>query len=143
MSTAAPAEHLTGLLLTLADRTLLLPNAAVAELVPCREIRPLPVQPDWCLGQVAWRDLRLPLISFEALSSGSAAQFDGDRHARVAILNALGGRERVRFLALLIRSIPRSLRITLELGAVAYEGGTARIPDLIGVEERLAAAGVF
>ncbi len=52
MSTAAPAEHLTGLLLTLADRTLLLPNAAVAELVPCREIRPLPVQPDWCLGQV-------------------------------------------------------------------------------------------
>jgi chemosensory pili system protein ChpC len=148
-------ETLTGLLLSLTDRTLLLPNAAIAELVPYRPVARLANQPDWCLGQVGWRDLRLPLLSFEA-ASGASFQFDrNNTGARVAIINALGGREHVRFLAILVQGIPRSMRVTaelqsadaplapLELAAVQHQGGVAKIPDLIALEEKLAEIGII
>ena len=144
---------LTGLLVPLADRTLLLPNVAVAELIAYRA--PQEVQrnaPSWFLGQVAWRDLMLPLLSFEAASGGQAEV--GSR-ARVVILNALGGRDHVKFIALLVQGIPRSIKVDaslaradaplapLELDAVNLGDIQARIPDLIGLEQKLADAGLI
>ena len=65
MSRNTPAnptpDSLTGLLLPLSDRTLLLPNVAVAELIAYRNPQVAAGLPQWYLGQVAWRDLRLPL----------------------------------------------------------------------------------
>ncbi|OCX12003.1 chemotaxis protein [Stutzerimonas xanthomarina] len=144
-------SSLTGLLVPLADRTLLLPNVAVAELVPYRAPRTAEGAPSWFLGQVAWRDLSLPLLSFEAASNGVAAPDSG---ARVAILNALGGREHVKFIALLVQGIPRSVKVDaslarsdvalapLELDTVNLGDVQARIPDLIALEQKLADAGL-
>ena len=82
------ANSLTGLLVPLSDRTLLVPNVAVAELIPYRAPQVSAGMPAWFLGQVAWRDLRLPLLSFEAASDGQPQVGAG---ARVVVLNALGG----------------------------------------------------
>lgn len=57
------ASSLTGLLLPLSDRALLVPNVALAELIPYRAPQASPGLPAWLLGQIAWRDLRLPLLS--------------------------------------------------------------------------------
>lgn len=142
-------SSLTGLVVPLADRTLLLPNVAVAELIPYRAPPAMTGMPAWFLGQVAWRDLSLPLLSFEAASGGQAVTGGG---ARIAILNALGGRANVKFIALLVQGIPRSLRITedlpradtelapLELAAVKVDDAVLRIPDLEGLEQLLADA---
>jgi len=146
------ASSITGLLVPLADRTLLLPNVAVAELIPYRA--PQAVQgnaPAWFLGQVPWRDLMLPLLSFEA---ASGSQVEAGSRARVVILNALGGRDHVKFIALLVQGIPRSIKVdaslsrsdvplaSLELDAVNLGDVQARIPDLIGLEQKLADAGL-
>ena len=155
MSRNTPAnptpDSLTGLLLPLSDRTLLLPNVAVAELIAYRNPQVAAGLPQWYLGQVAWRDLRLPLLSFEAASSGEQQPVLGSS-ARVVVINALGGRPHVKFLALLVQGIPRSVRLdanlastaaplaALELAAVDIGGETARIPDLAGLEEKLADA---
>lgn len=153
ITTQDAVNSITGLLVPLADRTLLLPNVAVAELIPYRT--PQAVQsnaPAWFLGQVPWRDLLLPLLSFEAASGGQAET--GSR-ARVVILNALGGRDHVKFIALLVQGIPRSIKIdaslsrsdaplaSLELEAVNLGDIQARIPDLIGLEQKLADAGLI
>ncbi|MDF3932998.1 chemotaxis protein CheW [Pseudomonas citronellolis] len=147
----SPAS-LTGLLVPLADRTLLLPNVAVAELIAYRAPQVQPGLPAWYLGQVAWRDLRLPLLSFEA-ASGGAAQIGAG--ARVIVLNALGGRPHVKFLALLAQGIPRSAKVgpelaradaelaPLELDAVNIAGELVRIPDLLALEQKLADAGLI
>ncbi|EIK54892.1 chemotaxis protein [Stutzerimonas stutzeri TS44] len=143
---------LTGLLVPLADRTLLVPNVAVAELISYRTPQVAPGAPAWFLGQVQWRDLNLPLLSFEAASDG-AAQVGTD--ARIAVLNAVGGREHVRFIALLVQGIPRSIKVDadlaraevtlapLELEAVELGDVQARIPDLVRLEQRLADAGLI
>ncbi len=140
--------QITGLLLTLSDRLLLLPNTAVAELVAYRNVQPAENSPNWLLGQIAWRDLSLPLLSFEAASSDIPANLD---NARVVIINAIGGRPKFRFFALLIKGIPRSVRIekslqrlpdealqNLELDAVSIDGEIAKIPDLAALEQKLA-----
>ncbi len=143
---------LTGLLMPLSDRTLLLPNVAVAELIPYRAPQVTEGMPDWFLGQIAWRDLRLPLLSFEAASGGQAVVNNG---SRVAVINALGGRPLVKFIAVLVQGIPRSIKLEanlaraeavlspLELDAVQLGEAVLKIPDLIGLEQKLADAGLI
>lgn len=145
-------NSLTGLLMPLTDRTLLLPNVAVAELIPYRAPQLSAGMPSWFLGQIAWRDLRLPLLSFEAASGGQASVSSG---ARVAVINALGGRPAVKFIAVLLQGIPRSIKVgaelvradvalsPLELDAVQFGEAVLKIPDLIGLEQKLADAGLI
>ena len=142
------ASPLTGLLLTLSDRLLVLPNTAIAELVAYRQVQAAENSPNWLLGQIRWRDLNLPLLSFEAASNDAAVVTE---RARVVIVNAIGGRPQFRFFALLIQGIPRSVRIEtdllseqsemllpLELDAVIIDGEIAKIPDLAALEQKLA-----
>ncbi|MEK1938967.1 MAG: chemotaxis protein CheW [Pseudomonas sp.] len=151
-TTTSTASSITGLLVPLADRTLLLPNVAVAELIPYRAPQVTAGMPAWFLGQMAWRDLSLPLLSFEAASDGQPQIRPG---ARVAVINALGGRPNVKFLALLVQGIPRSLKVgtdlaradvplaPLELDAVSFGEAVAKIPDLLALEQMLADAGLI
>ena len=135
VATQNSTEGLTGLLVPLADRTLLLPNVAVAELIPYRAPQVSEGMPEWFLGQIAWRDLRLPLLSFEAASGGQAQVTGG---ARVAVINALGGRPKVKFIALLVQGIPRSLKVGSDLPAADVEllagQGAGDHPDTHRVE---------
>ncbi|AKN28993.1 chemotaxis protein CheW [Stutzerimonas stutzeri] len=147
------AESLTGLLMPLADRMLLVPNVAVAELIPYRAPQAVQGMPAWFLGQVQWRDLSLPLLSFEAASNGEPQPVGST--ARVAVLNAVGGRDHVKFIALLVQGIPHSIKVDaslaradvelapLELDAVNLGDMQARIPDLVGLEQKLADAGLI
>ncbi|UTW06233.1 chemotaxis protein CheW [Pseudomonas benzenivorans] len=152
LATQNSVSSLTALQVPLADRTLLLPNVAVAELIPYRAPQVSASMPAWFLGQIAWRDLRLPLLSFEAASDGQAQVGPG---SRVAVINALGGRPRVKFIALLVQGIPRSIKVDgelpradeplapLELDAVTWGEDTLKIPDLVGLEQKLADAGLI
>ena len=152
VATQNSATSLTGLLMPLTDRTLLLPNVAVAELIPYRAPQVSEGLPSWFLGQIAWRDLRLPLLSFEAASDGQATVSSG---SRVAVINALGGRPAVKFIAVLVQGIPRSIKVgaelvradvalsPLELDAVQFGDTVLKIPDLLGLEQKLADAGLI
>ena len=152
LATQNSVSSLTALQVPLADRTLLLPNVALAELVPYRAPQVSAGMPAWFLGQIAWRDLRLPLLSFEAASDGQAQVGAG---ARVAVINALGGRPKVKFIALLVQGIPRSIKVDgelaradqplapLELEAVAWGEDILKIPDLVALEQKLADAGLI
>ncbi|MFK3772524.1 chemotaxis protein CheW [Pseudomonas sp. NPDC089406] len=139
---AGQRSSLTGLLLPLGDRTLVLPNVAVAELIGQRSGACEEGEVDWHMGWVDWRQQRLPLIGFEAACGGHTPC--GER-ARVVVLNALGDTG-LRYLALLLQGIPRSCKLdsqlnyvdvplaTLEMAAVQVGEQVARVPDLAGLE---------
>jgi len=144
-------SNLTGLLLPLADRNLILPNVAVAELIDYQHGAFDLDTPPWYLGRVTWRDRHIPLLSFEA-ACGSKIVI-GDR-ARIVILNALGGRPELRFIALLVQGIPRSCKLdsqlsyvdvplcALEMAAVQVGDQVAKVPDLLALERLLESAGL-
>ncbi|MCD5995044.1 chemotaxis protein CheW [Pseudomonas sp. CDFA 602] len=142
---------LTGLILPLSDRHLLLPNVAVAELIDYQDCSAEPGAPEWYLGPIKWRDLTLPLLSFEAACGGRTRV--GGR-ARIVVLNALGERADLKFIAMLTQGIPRSCKVDsqlsyvdvplaeLELAAVQVGETVARIPDLQGLEQWLVDSGL-
>ncbi|MDD0976012.1 chemotaxis protein CheW [Pseudomonas fontis] len=142
-------SSLTGLLLPLSDRSLVLPNVAVAELIGYPPGSAAPDQAQWLMGWIDWRGQRLPLLNFEAACGEPIVV--GER-ARVVVLNALGDTPR-RFFALLVQGIPRSCKLdsqlnyvdvplsALELAAVQVGDQVARVPDLVALEQLLQTAG--
>lgn len=144
-------SNLTGLLLPLADRNLILPNVAVAELIDYQPGAFDLDSPPWYLGLVTWRDRKIPLLSFESACGNKTVI--GDR-ARIVVLNALGGRAHLKFLALLVQGIPRSYKLdsqlsyvdvplcSLEHAAVQVAEQVAKVPDLLALEELLVGAGL-
>lgn len=158
MSQAPVAGHspqtLNSLLVPLTDRSLLLPSVALAELINPQPVEPRLGTPDWYLGDIIWRDLRLPLLSFETASSGTppAPPAPG---ARIAVINAIGGRPHLKFYALLVQGIPRPQKLdsslapagaplaALELNSALVEGDVVRIPDLVALEQKLADIGLI
>jgi chemosensory pili system protein ChpC len=145
-------SNLTGLLLPLADRNLILPNVAVAELIDYQPPGTFDLDtPPWYLGLVTWRDRQIPLLSFESACGQKIVI--GER-ARIVILNALGGRPELKFIALLVQGIPRSCKLdsqlsyvdvplcSLEQAAVQVAEQVAKVPDLMALEELLVNAGL-
>jgi chemosensory pili system protein ChpC len=147
----ARLTSLTGLLIPLSDRHLLLPNVAVAELIDYQDSIADPAAPQWYLGPINWRNRSLPLLSFEA-ACGSRARVGG--RARIVVLNALGGRPDLKFIGLLTQGIPRSCKLDnqlsyvdvplseLELAAVQVGETVAKVPDLVALEQWLVDAGL-
>lgn len=141
-------EQVTGLQLTLADRTLLVPNTAVAELVA--RLQKIDGQAAGAvLGLVEWRGLQLPLLSFERLSGDPELPVEGP--VRLVVLNSLQPVHGQNFYALAICQIPRTLVVDAqlhrdtqaqvqpyELERVILEGRHLCLPDLAAIEAWLA-----
>lgn len=107
-SVALPGRRLDAihcLLIPLHKETMLLPNAAVAEVIAYSDPESIPDAPDWLHGWLAWRDRKVPLISFE-IASGRRVPTD-IQGQRIAVLNTLNSNPRVPYIAVLIQDIPK------------------------------------
>lgn len=137
-----------GLLIPLHDKQLILPNVTVAEIIPYRA----PAQADegnnWLLGKIEWRNIEIPIISYEALNGGGVPPVEG---ARLAVLNGTSAKRDLPFYAILIQGIPKLTHIHEE-DVVAVEamhsgpfdemtvslfGEQAMIPNLEMIEDEL------
>ncbi len=139
-----------GVVMTVANGRLLLPNATVAEVITYAEPEPIPGAPAWILGRLRWRGWRLPLISFARLAG--LANTEGELGAKVAVLKGLGGVPKVPFTCLLTQGFPRLTTVSPDLLLDSEDGelrpgvlrnvllrdDPAMIPDLAGIEAMVA-----
>lgn len=145
-------EEVNCLLLPLKDKQLLLPNVAIAEIVPFSHLLTTASSKDWILGRIEWRGVTLPVVCYEMLNQHHAPA--PNPNARFAIVNGVGGHQQLPFYALLIQGIPRQARIlenTIQQVEAMHQGvydacavsigqdESAMIPDLDKVEEALLA----
>jgi chemosensory pili system protein ChpC len=140
-------DSLSALLLPLAERQLLVPDVAVAELIGYRTGVPTDAGQPWDLGDVAWRGRHVPLVSFEGACGQPLPR--GER-VRIAVMHGIG--KRLPFFALVIQGIPRTVRLDsqlsyidvpltrLELAAVVVGSEVARVPNLDALAETIAQA---
>jgi chemosensory pili system protein ChpC len=129
---------------------LLLPNAAVAEVITMSKPEPVEGAPAWLLGRIGWRGWRLPLVSFATLTGSD----DGGEglSSRVAVLKALGSHPKLPFVAVVTQGFPRLITLNAELILPTHDGSElpfgvranvlvrddiALIPDLEAIESRL------
>lgn len=101
------------LTIPLHEEMALLPNAAIAEVIAYIEPSPIDDAPDWFLGFINWREKRVPLISFEAVS-GMEVQA-AKKNSRIAILNTINGNAQIPYVGILSQGIP-SLALVQEQG---------------------------
>jgi len=144
------ANEVRSVLIPLADRQLLLPNAVVAEIMGYQQPEEVEGQPDWFLGNMVWRGVLIPVISFEAMLGGGAVT-PGHR-GRIAILNGLNGYPRLSHYGMVVQAIPSLVRVTTDnvlalsrqeeedpliRQVVELDLNPAYIPDLDEIERRI------
>lgn len=144
---AQAQRDIRGVLITVTNGRLLLPNASVAEVITFSDPEVIENAPAWLLGRVRWRGWRLPLISFSRLAGWS--EEDGHLGAKVAVLKALGNNPKLPFFAVLSQGFPRLVTVSattlveshdlksLPLGVhsrVTLNDDPASVPDLLSIE---------
>ena len=135
----APQRDIRGVMITVGQGRMLLPNASVAEVITFSDPEPVGNAPDWMLGRIRWRGWRLPLVSFSRLAGWS--QEAGQIGAKVVVLKALGGNPRLPYFAVLSQGFPRL--VTVANSALVESHGIKDLPigihSMVTLNEDLAA----
>ncbi len=139
-----------GVLIQLAGARLLLPNAAIAEVLSYAPPEPVEAAPDWLLGKMRWRGWQLPLVAFAELAG--VGKEPAGLGSKVVVLKALGGNAKAPYFAILSQGFPRLVTVSqdglvpdtdsaeLPLGVqsrVMMNEDTAFVPDLGAVESMI------
>jgi len=96
-------------LIPLTDMNLLLPNTCIAEVIGLGDLNPVKKTPDWFLGMMDWRGVRIPVISFEA-ANGISSDVPSN-NARIAVLNGINGDEKLPFYGVIAQGIPKLMSL--------------------------------
>jgi len=146
------STHLRTQLIPLAHHRLLLPNTAVAEVVPYSSHQAPPEDaPNWFLGMLNWRGQEIPLISLDILLGEPAPAID--KQTRCVVFNTLTSNQTLPFFTTLSRGIPHLLRLSeaelaasenereheFILSSVVVGEESALIPDLNKLEALISA----
>jgi chemosensory pili system protein ChpC len=146
LNTPAPRD-IRGVMISVGEGRLLLPNASVAEVITYSDPEPVENAPPWLLGRVRWRGWRLPLLSFAKFAGWE--EEEGSFGAKVAVLKALGGNPKMPFFAVLSQGFPRLVTVPqsalqeahdikeLPLGIhsrVVLNDDPAVVPDMLTLE---------
>jgi len=92
---------------------LLLPNAAVAEIVPIKNIINVVNKPAWMLGYLDWGGHSVPLVSFEAMG-GVRMPSLASGTIKAAILFTVGEDKSLPFISILVQGSPSILNVKEE-----------------------------
>lgn len=137
-------EEIQGLLIPQRQMPLLLPAAAVIEILGYREISENSAEASWLLGSFSWRNLVLPLVSMERVLGVGREGKRGRK--RIIVVHVFSDKLKVPFIGIEATGMPRLVTIdedTLEVvagdpwpddwpvcGKVKVQDVEALIPDL-------------
>jgi chemosensory pili system protein ChpC len=148
IATPEATTELAILMIPVQGKNLVLPNVSVAEIISRQSTEVGDDVPTWFIGQMQWRSLTVPVISYEAINDEPFVGDENQRH--IAVIN--GTDSEIPFWAVLTEGTPKLLRLTEEQVAASTEviGGPAEaqrvmvneeaaiIPDLNFIEDKIA-----
>ena len=103
-------EQVKCVMLTISEDKLVLPNAAIAEIVPILNIINVANKPAWVLGYLDWRGNSVPLISFETLG-GVRMPSLATGNVKAAILYSLSEDKNFPFMAILVQGASKTINV--------------------------------
>ena len=131
---SAALDELYGLLVPLAGSRLVLPRAAIVEVMGYAAPRERPADaPEWLLGWTTWQGNRIPLISFESACGQPLPEFKN--RTRIAVVQAIAGLLDPPAFAIATQGYPYLLRVNRNV--LKLETGEAE-PDVVMSRVRMA-----
>lgn len=141
-------SEIYAVLIALKGDTLLLPNAAVADVLPHGGLQPAAAGPEWWVGSFLWSGRKLAVVSFEAMNGGRKAELT--TRSRLIVLQPFGSAAD-RPIALLGQGYPHLVTLNriavrkqpltatdredLVLARVRIANTEAVVPDLEAIEK--------
>jgi chemosensory pili system protein ChpC len=107
------AKKIKCVLLTLRTENVVVPNAALAEIVSLRDVSKVDNAPQWLLGKMHWRGVDIPLVSFEAAAEGANAAMSANQAAVIHLISA-DGKAVYPYVGLSISGVPHISEFTKE-----------------------------
>ncbi|MCW8934822.1 MAG: chemotaxis protein CheW [Gammaproteobacteria bacterium] len=107
------SEEIKCVILKINGDELLMPNAAVAEIVPIKNIINVANKPGWMLGYLDWRGHSVPLISFEAMGNVRMPSL-ATGSVKAAILFSIGEDSNLPFMSILMQDAPTVVNVKEE-----------------------------
>ncbi len=144
---AEKEKRINCLLVPLGQRTLLLPQTAMAEIIRQPRIEPFAWDVPWMLGRLPWRGMKIPVAELELL----CAEFNpNNTMAQVIVLHSIKTHV-LDFYAFVTASIPRPVRVLakdlnwanepdicpIAAASVVLSEQELIIPDLLYLEGRV------
>ncbi len=112
---AEDSQLIKCIILTLRKANVIVPNALVAEVISVKDIKNTNEGPAWFLGNMKWRDVDVPLLSFEA--SGGEEISRVNLNTQAVVLYAVGAAGNVSenpYLGLVMSGVPHVSHFTRE-----------------------------
>ena len=106
-------EQIRCVLLKVNENVLMLPNSALVEIVPVRNIINVANKPRWMLGYLDWRGNSVPLVAFETMD-GVRMPSLANSDVRAAVVYAIGDDKKIPFMAFLVQGVPQVVNITAD-----------------------------
>ncbi len=151
----APEKRLYCVLIALAEDTMLLPNASIAETIGLHTLSSNEAEPHWLAGNLQWNRHELRAVCFETLNGAPHTALS--KRARLVVLQALDANTSEAPLALVSQGYPHLITVTRDalaplplrasddpavvLARVRIGNNEALIPDLDALRQRLLALG--
>jgi len=138
MQTDEKSSVIRAQLIPLSNMTAVLPNTCIAEVINLGELNPVRKTPRWFLGMMDWRNVRIPVISFEA--ANDIASNIPMQNIRVTVLNGISGNAELPFYGVVSQGIPKLIK--LEKSAISAIKAPGQNFPLVSEQTQLAGATV-
>lgn len=101
-------ESLRCMLMMSNKKMLVVPYTAVAEVIGFELPTPFVKSPEWLIGQINWRGISIPVVSFDKVEGASHKDYTQSLH--VAIFNRLSDTN-LDFIGLVVQGVPAMHRL--------------------------------
>jgi len=152
-------QLIKSIILTLKNELVIVPNAAVAEIISVHDVKKVEGSPQWLLGMARWRGVELPVVSYEA-AGGDSAQ-DVNINTQVAVMYTVSDEtekdKTYSYIGLAIHGVPHVSTFSrdqiktdeqalsghpMAAQKVRVNGAAAGILDIYAIEEMLQQAAI-
>ncbi len=94
-------------ILMLRKQNVIMPEALVAEIISVKDVKTIKEAPDWFLGNMKWRGVEVPLLSFEASGGEQISKVNLNTQAVVLYAVSKKGEHSVNpYLGLIMSGVP-------------------------------------
>ena len=100
----ATAQSIKCMILTLRSENVIVPAAAIAEIISARDAMDIANMPDWYMGKMLWRGVNVPLVSFEAAGGEEVKRIN--LNTQVAMLYSITKETDYPYLGVIISGVP-------------------------------------
>lgn len=116
--------EIRSVLVPISGSDLLMPNAAIAEIVAYTEPEPIEQAPEWLLGNVQWHGWQVPVIAFSSLTE--QRDQEPTEGAKICVTKSLIHHERMPYVGILAQGFPRLVTVT-ETAMIEVPEGASHI----------------